>query len=160
MTAVICVAELTVYEAAGVLPNNTAEAPDRPVNPVPLMTTVAPPDGRSGGRSDRGDSGRQGGGGGVSTTLPRTSTASIDQVPAGGDEDELHGVHSAGHIMGGPHVLLVDRRGGSPGRPSSGRTSSRYTSALPVVVPFMAIQSSLVPLKVTVTEAPAVFDRP
>ena len=35
VTAVICVDEFTVYEAAGVVPNSTAEAPDKPVNPVP-----------------------------------------------------------------------------------------------------------------------------
>src|SRR5450631_3817511 len=41
VTAVICVAELTTKLAAAVPPNCTAVAP---VNPVPVMTTLVPPE--------------------------------------------------------------------------------------------------------------------
>ena len=40
LVAVICVAELTVNEAAFVLPNFTAVAP---VNPDPVIVTMVPP---------------------------------------------------------------------------------------------------------------------
>ena len=52
VTAVIWVAELTTKLAAAVPPNCTAVAP---VKPVPVMTTLVPPDCRTGRRCEAGD---------------------------------------------------------------------------------------------------------
>ena len=41
-TAVICVTEFTVYDTAFTPPNCTADAPDTPSNPVPVITTDVP----------------------------------------------------------------------------------------------------------------------